>query len=230
VIPEDERLDLLLLSRAVRYQRWVLASFGDAVRGRVLEVGAGVGNFTRWLARAADEVVVAEPDPSMADAVERLRLANVTTRHVPIEALADSDERFDAVLAINVLEHIPDDGRAVRIAYGLLKRAGRLCVFVPAHAALFGSLDRRYGHLRRYTTRRTRLLLEGAGFRVATCRYFNPVGAIGWWIVGRVLPQQRLSPSSVWLSDRVAVPVGRALERLGPPPFGQSVLAVGVRP
>lgn len=186
MIPENERLDLVLLSEAVRYQRWVLSSFGSSLRGRVLEVGAGVGNFTRWLARVADEVVVAEPDPSMADELAGSAPDNVQVRALPIEGLHGSGERFDAVVAINVLEHIEDQLAAVCVARELLRPRGRLCVFVPAHRALFGSLDRRYGHLRRYTRRGTRALLEAAGFHVITCRYFNPVGAVGWWAVGRV--------------------------------------------
>lgn len=229
MIPEDERLDLLLLSEAVRYQRWVLSSFGPPLRGRVLEVGAGVGNFTRWLARTADHVVVAEPDTSMADALTAVVPADVEVRAVPVEDLRGSGERFDAVVAINVLEHIEDDREAVRIAQEVLRPGGRLCVFVPAHRALFGSLDRRYGHLRRYTRRGTKALLEAGGFHVAACRYFNPVGAVGWWLVGRLLRKERLSRSSVWLSERVAVPIGRTLDRVGNPPFGQSVLAVGIR-
>lgn len=230
MIPEDERLDLLLLSEAVRYQHWVLSSFGPPLGGRVLEVGAGVGNFTRWLAHTADHVVVAEPDPAMAEALSSVAPANVEVRAVPIEDLRGSEEQFDAVVAINVLEHIEDDGGAVRIAHGLLRPGGRLCLFVPAHRALFGSLDRRYGHLRRYTERGTRALLEAGGFHVAACRYFNPVGAVGWWLVGRLARTDRLSRSSVWLSERVAVPIGRALDRVGNLPFGQSVAAVGVRP
>lgn len=230
MIPEDERLDLMLLSEAVRYQRWALSSFGSAPRGRVLEVGAGVGNFTRWLARTADLVVVAEPDASMASALAAAARDNVEVRAVPIEGLRGSGERFDAVVAINVLEHVEDDREAVRIAFELLDPGGRLCVFVPAHQALFGSLDRRYGHLRRYTRRETRALLEAVGFHVSRCRYFNPVGALGWWAVGRLARRKRLSRGSVWLSERIAVPVGRALERIGDPAFGQSVVAVGVRP
>jgi SAM-dependent methyltransferase len=230
MIPEDERLDLLLLSEAVRYQRWVLSSFGLPLRGSILEVGAGVGNFTKWLARTAEHVVVAEPDASMAEALTEVAPANVEVRAVPVEGLRGSGDRFDAVVAINVLEHIEDDRGAVEVAYELLRPGGRLCVFVPAHRALFGALDRRYGHLRRYTRPGTRALLEAGGFHVSTCRYFNPVGAVGWWAVGRLARGKRLSRGSVWLSERIAVPVGRALERVGDPPFGQSVLAVGVRP
>jgi SAM-dependent methyltransferase len=228
VIPEDERLDLVLLGEAVRYQRWVMSAFGSAIRGEVLEVGAGVGNFTRWIEGRATRVVVAEPDPGMAAEIADMALPNVQVRTLPIEELEPSSERFDSVVAINVLEHIEDDQRALRIAKGLLKSGGRLCLFVPAHPSLFGSLDERYGHLRRYTVRGTAALLRSAGFRVARCRYFNPVGALGWWLVGRVARRGRLSRSSIVLSERVAVPLGRALERVGSPPFGQSVIAVGV--
>lgn len=103
-----------------------------------------------------------------------------------------------------------------------------MLVLVPAHELLFGSLDRRYHHLRGYRSR-TRHLLEKAGGEVRLCRYFNPVGALGWFIVTRIIQRERLTPSVVRLSEAVAVPVGRAIERLGDPPFGRSVLAVARR-
>jgi len=226
VIPEDERLDLELLRDAVAYQEWVMGVFAPAVRGDVLEVGAGIGNFTRWIARRAERVMVAEPDASMAEEVERLSPPNVEVRASMLEMLDVGERRFDAAVMINVLEHIEDEAAALRAVRSLLRPGGRLCLFVPAHMALFGSLDKRYGHLRRYRRDDVAAQLADVGFEVELCRYFNVIGALGWWAVGRVARRPRLSVGSVRLSERVAVPVGRWLDRLGFRPFGQSVIAI----
>jgi SAM-dependent methyltransferase len=228
-ITGDERFDLELLRRAIRYQRWTVAQFGPRLRGELLEVGAGIGNFTRWLAPLASRVVALEPDQAMCEELRALGLPNVEVVPQPVEALRGG-ERFDSVVMFNVLEHIRDEPGVLRVLLEQLRPGGSVNLLVPAHARLFGTLDRRYGHFRRYTKDGVRRLLRAAGFDQVRASYFNPVGAVGWFVAGRILRMRRLSPSAVRLSDAVAVPVGRLLERLGRAPFGQSVVATGVRP
>jgi hypothetical protein len=55
-----------------------------------------------------------------------------------------------------------------------------MTLLVPAHPRLFGSLDRAYGHHRRYTPARARRLLADAGLVVEEIRPFNLLGTIGW--------------------------------------------------
>jgi hypothetical protein len=69
-----------------------------------------------------------------------------------------------------------------------------------------------------------------AGLTGVKAQYFNPVGALGWLLVARILRRPHLSAASVRISERLAVPSGRGLQRLFRPPFGQSVLAVGSVP
>jgi SAM-dependent methyltransferase len=229
VIAEEEHFDLHVVRAAHRYQDWVLSAFGDGLQGDILEVGGGIGNFSRWLARRARKLTVVEPDPGLARELAALELPGCEIVERPIEALDGESGRFDSVVMINVLEHIEDDVRALRIAHSLLRPGGSICVLVPAHRALFGSLDARYGHLRRYTRSAVCERMSASGFSVRRCTYFNPMGAVGWFLISRVARRPRLSRAAVVVAEGLAVPIGRALGRIGPPPFGQSVLAVGVR-
>jgi len=112
----SERFDLELLRRATGYQRWVLSAFKPHISGDVLEVGAGIGNFTRWMAGSATRLVALEPEPEMAMEIEGLGLGNVEVSIAPLERLAGSEQRFDSAVLINVLEHLRDDQRALSIA------------------------------------------------------------------------------------------------------------------
>lgn len=226
----DEQWDLDLLRAAEGYQRWILDAFGSAIHGTVLEVGAGTGNFTRWIAGAAEEMTALEPHASSAEYVRRLGLDRVEVVERTVEELAGEVRRYDTVTMINVLEHIGDDERAVRVAAGLLAPGGALCVLAPAHPMLMSRLDRGYGHVRRYRKAEVGTLLRKAGLNVRECRYFNAIGGIGWFLFVRMGRRERLSRASVMLTERVAVPFGRRLERGLEPPFGQSVLAIAERP
>ncbi|MGH2785603.1 MAG: class I SAM-dependent methyltransferase [Actinomycetota bacterium] len=227
-LTRDEQFDLELLYDAVWYQQWVLEALGP-IEGVVAEVGAGNGNFTRWIAMRAKRVLAVEPHDELADRIERHKIPGVELVRSRVEDLAGVVEA-DMAVSINVLEHIDDDVSALRAIKALVKPGGKIAILVPAHQALFGELDKRYHHIRRYSKRMVRDRLGLAGIEVERVRYFNPLGAIGWLVFVRLLGRTRLSRSSVRLSERIAVPLGRSLELLGFHPFGQSVVGIGRRP
>jgi 2-polyprenyl-3-methyl-5-hydroxy-6-metoxy-1,4-benzoquinol methylase len=223
----DERFDLDLLRGAARYQRWLLSSLGP-IGGDVLEVGAGSGNFTRWLAPLAQSLVALEPDPELARRVAALGFGNVEIVTSRLETLP-SGRAFDTAVMINVLEHIDDDTAALTALRDRLKPGARAAVVVPAHQSLYGRLDQKYHHVRRYTRSQAEDVFARAGLTVDRARYFNPLGAIGWLVFVRWMARERLTPSSIWLTENVVVPVGKVLDALRIRPFGQSVVVLGRR-
>ena len=230
VITGDERWDLELLRDATGYQRWIVDALGGGVHGEVVEVGAGIGNFTREIAPRAQHVVALEPEADLCEEIRALGFGSVEAVPRTVEASGLPPGSFDAAVLINVLEHIEDDVGALRKTFDLARPGGQVMVVVPAHPMLMGVLDVRYQHRRRYRKRDLAERLVAAGFRDVRVRYLNPIGAIGWFIVGRILRPTRLPAASVTLSERVAVPLGRFLERFGSPPFGQSVVGIASRP
>lgn len=223
----DELWDLRVLRSAERYQNWVLDSFGASLGGRVLEVGAGNGNFTRWLGSRCESIVALEPDDEMRGELLALGLEHVEVHRDAIEDFVSSGSAFDCVLMINVLEHIENDHRALTSAKRLLRDGGRVCILVPAHEQLFGALDRKYHHVRRYRREALIRALIQVGLVPQSVRYINPLGAVGWFLVSRLLGAKSLTKGSVLMSERIAVPIGRWLDksrlRL---PFGQSIVAI----
>ena len=79
----------------------------------------------------------------------------------------------DAVLAFDVIEHIEDDGAAVKEIHRVLSANGVVVVNVPAFASLWGDKDEANHHHRRYNKRMLRNVLEAAGFRIERLTYTN---------------------------------------------------------
>ena len=133
---------------------------GDPGR-QVLNAGAGQGTFTRLLERRGFEVTSTDASPAAVEVLEQR--VEGPALEADVTALAFADESFDAVVLGEVLEHVPDDDRAVAEVARVLRPRGVLALSVPAHPRLFGPSDRWAGHIRRY--RRERPDRHGRGRR-----------------------------------------------------------------
>ncbi len=90
-----------------------------------------------------------------------------------IEELPFDDASFDLVLALDVIEHVRHDSRALEELHRVLRPGGALLVTVPALDMLWSAHDVANGHYRRYTTGALRGRVEAAGFEITTLTYFN---------------------------------------------------------
>ena len=230
----EEAVTSAAMEDAANYFRWQLDLFGRHAGPRVLEVGCGMGGFTRALL-GRERVVSVDSNPRM---IERLReqlsdhpewqgvVADLTDPGFPETARALG---CDSILALNVIEHIEDDGRALAALREALPRGGTAAVLVPAHGWLYSRFDEDAGHFRRYTRQELGEKLVRAGFSVDRLTYFNMVGALGWLCVCRIAGlrgARGTNKNLVGLFDRFLVPVARGVDRLATPPFGIS--AVGL--
>jgi SAM-dependent methyltransferase len=225
------------LSAATRFTSWIVDALQPAFGRRILDVGAGFGAVSGAIAARAPEleIVAIEPAENVYSTLvtRTAALPNVETRQVTSRQLLDGDgaESFDTVLYVNVLEHILDDAAELETAYQLLRRRGQLGLFVPAMPSLYGSLDFKSGHYRRYTRDHLVDLLERVGFDEVSVRYFDPLGVLPYWTMYRLLDVQRLDAVSSTGYDRVVVPLGRSIERALPhPPRGKNLVAIARRP
>jgi SAM-dependent methyltransferase len=139
-----------------------------------------------------------------------------------------ADEPVDTVLSLNVLEHIRDDREALRNCFRALAPGGRLVLLTPAHAALYSAMDQNLGHHRRYGGLELERLVTEAGFHKVDWRYLNALGALGWFINGRLF-RRRLLPSHQvrgfdWLIGWMKMESRLKL------PFGLSVLLTAEKP
>lgn len=230
--------DLEALAELPHYTGWILEQFQDHLHGRVIEVGAGIGNVAVRYIDQVDHALLVEPAANLHERLQarvrdraHVRVVQAFLEDVPQELLRIP---FDAAVMVNVLEHIEDDQRVLQKLHEVLRPGGAVCIFVPALPQLFGTLDEIVDHVRRYRKAELGQKLENSGFRIERLEYLDLLGIVPWWLAGQVLKRRQYDALGAQAYDRVGVPVTRALEHtlhrlLGRTPVGKSLVAVGVR-
>jgi 2-polyprenyl-6-hydroxyphenyl methylase / 3-demethylubiquinone-9 3-methyltransferase len=104
----------------------------DCLAGlRILDIGCGAGLLSEPLARLGAQMVGADPsEDNIKAALVHAGRAGLTIdyRAVTAEALADAGERFDIVLAMEVVEHVADVGLFVKRCAEMVKPGGLMIV------------------------------------------------------------------------------------------------------
>ena len=216
------------LAEAKNYRQALLDEFRNALRGHVIEVGAGIGQMSELLSRLPDvtHALAVEPDAGFC-AQHRARLPGRELLEGTVATLP-ADTSCDAILSINVLEHIRDD-QAELESYAKLLRArhGVLCLYVPARPEIYAPIDKDFGHFRRYTYGELTRKLSQARFSIERLHYFNFVGYFLWWLNFCLFKKRVFEPQKVRAYDRLIFPAVHQLEsKVHRPPFGQSLLAI----
>lgn len=216
------------LAAAHNYRAAIVREFHDALRGKVLEVGAGIGQMTESLLNApsVDEIVALEPDRTF-EAAFRKHLPNTRLLQGSLEDLQEN-ETFDTGVMVNVLEHIEDDVGALRcLRKHLAGPQSSVCLLVPARPELFAKIDSQFGHFRRYTSESLRGCLQQAGFHVGRLHYFNVIGYFLWYLNFTLRGATSFNPSLVGFFDRYVFRLGNLVETtVCRPCIGQSLIAI----
>lgn len=221
----DHGLDVLAES-APNYLGWIADMIEPYLGRKVLDLGAGIGAVTGRYAVGREVVACDRSDTCVAALHRRFKdTPNVTVIQGDLTELSDMEERFESVVMLNVLEHIEDDVGVLLSLRALLQPGGRIIIYVPALNMLYGKMDRKLGHYRRYSKRGVRKIAADAGLEIATLRYVNALAIPGWLAFSRSNTDRTYGPSlSVW--DRSGVPLTRAIEERVPVPVGLNLLAV----
>ncbi len=134
----------------------------------VLDLGCGTGVVLRELASWAK--------PTGLD-MSHLALGFCRKRSLNQLVIGDgaqlpiAGESMDAIIGLDIFEHIEDDVTAFSEAFRVLRPGGILVLSVPAFKSLWGPHDVALMHFRRYRTSEVRRKLESAGFQVKRASY-----------------------------------------------------------
>ena len=214
------------MSQAVWYNRWTLNKFKKYLKGNILEVGCGIGNFTKELL-SFGQVFAIDINEDYVQKVSRLvkDKGRIGLGNIENGKYFFDDQKFDNVVSLNVLEHIKKDKQALKNLFNLLESDGYLILLVPTHPNLFGEIDKSIGHFRRYHKDELLYKLKEVGFFVISSRRLNFLGAIGWWLAQKVFKEKTIKESNIQIFNILA-PLVLPLEDIIEPPLGTSILVI----
>lgn len=214
------------MSQAGFYNKWTLNKFSKYLKGEILEVGCGIGNFTLTLSMYG-KVTAIDMDQSLIEKFNKDNIPNIKAGYGDIETgkYFFPKKTFDTIVCINVLEHIENDIKALENMFSLLRVNGNLILLVPIHNFLYGEIDRSIGHFRRYDPNNLVKKMLSSGYILVSSKRLNFIGAIGWFIAGRILRDKNIEGNKIQLFNILA-PIFLFIENLIEPIVGTSILII----
>lgn len=227
-ITEDQQI----MDMAENYNAMLHSLISPYVQGDVLEIGSGIGNFTKNLVES-DKVRSITCYEINRDCCNKFKHDILQKEKGSKVTLYESDfndsnltKQFDFIFSFNVLEHISDDKKSMQLINKYLKPGAHLVLYLPAMKCLYGSIDRELEHCRRYNKRMINELIKDLPIKIEKIKYLNSIGALGWFFTNRVLRRSSQSPQMVVFYDKYVFPPMNFLERSLPTFFGANLFIV----
>jgi SAM-dependent methyltransferase len=223
-----EELDVFALAH--NWKAYLRSVVGEYLTGDVLEVGAGIGGTTRvfcdgrqrsWTCLEPDRHLVARLEANIVGARLAIapRLMAGTVGDVPPAS------SYDAIVYIDVLEHIEDDRGELARASALARPGGVIVVLSPAHQQLYAAFDAAIGHFRRYNRSMFRALTPSSA-TLETLRYLDSAGMLLSAANRLFLRSGHPTAAQIRVWDRFFVPTSRRVDPLLRWSVGKSLLGV----
>lgn len=138
----------------------------------ILDMGCGTGETLTFLKTIFPKAKLTGVDVSR-QAVKYTKNRGHEAKMADALRLPFADKTFDAVLLLDVVEHIKDDTGVVKEAKRVLKPGGIIIITVPALQIIWSAHDVNQGHFRRYTRHRLLSLAQKNQLKVSFLSYFN---------------------------------------------------------
>jgi SAM-dependent methyltransferase len=213
--------NLEVMQEAVNYNRYLLEMVlrHAPLKGKVLDFGAGSGQFAAPLSARGLDITAVEPD--------RVLQQRLLARGLRVAGSADElpAASFDYIYTLNVLEHIENDSAALRSLHAKLTTNGKLLIYVPAFQVLYTSMDAKVGHVRRYTRHSLMDRVSGAGFSVERIAYVDAIGYFATLLFKLIGNKEGdVNLAALKLYDRAVFPLSRTIDLLTQRWFGKNLL------
>ena len=220
---------LNVIEKANKFNKWMYETIKPYSKGRILEIGCGIGNISEFFINDNFDIVLSDLRDNYIEIVKN-KFTNEVIKIDLVDVDFDTKHKdligtFDTVFALNVVEHIKDDHKAIENCKKLLKNRGHLIILVPAYQALFNNFDVELEHYRRYTQKSLKQLIKANKLGIIKTFSFNVIGILGWFVSGSILKKKTIPEGQMGLFNKL-VPVFKLADILTLKKIGLSVICI----
>lgn len=215
--------ELEIFDKAIVFQKYIYFLTKKFLKSKTLEIGAGMGSFTRNYFKEINDVSVTEIDQNNFDILkEKFKNEKINIFSKKIQQI---EGKFETIIYLNVLEHIESDLQEIDDALSKINNGGYLIIVVPAHQKLYTNFDKEIGHFRRYDKK-----FFNRNYKNASIEKLVYVDAMGYFLyfLNKIIFSKETYPSTlkVQIWDKIFTPITILVDFILGYKFGKNVLCV----
>ena len=215
--------ELEIFDKATVFQKYIYILIKKFLKNKTLEVGAGLGSFTRNYFKEIDDISVSEIDQNNFNILkDKFKNEQINIFSKKIQKI---EEKFETIIYLNVLEHIESDLQEIDDALSKISKGGYLIILVPAHQKLYTNFDREIGHFRRYDKK-----FFKRNYKNASIEKLIYIDAMGYFLyfLNKIFFSKETYPSTlkVQIWDKIFTPITILVDFILGYKFGKNVLCV----
>ena len=205
------------------WRKYIYFQIKFFLKNKILEVGAGIGSFTKNYEKSFNEITLIEPDKyNFKKLKQNIRNKNIVILNTSIKK---TKKKFNCIIYMNVLEHIRDHVKEINFAIKKLNKNGFLIILVPAHQKLFTKFDKAVGHYRRYS-----MSFFKKKFRNITLEKLIFLDFFGYFLYffNNLFLKKEVYPSKfkILIWDKIFTPITIIIDFLIGYKFGKNILCI----
>ena len=218
-------LELENFDKAIIWRKYIYLFIKKYINNKnILEVGAGIGSFTRNYEKKAKGLTLSELDDSYFNLLSK-KFSNKKIKVIK-SFINEINDSFDTILYLNVLEHIEKDIQEINNALERVKSNGHLIILVPAHNKLYSKFDKAIGHIKRYEMSFFNRL-EPKNAKIENLCYLDSFGYFLYFL-NKIFFKEEVYPSKlkIFLWDKFFTPISIIFDKLLNYKFGKNIICI----
>jgi len=218
-------LELETFDKAKIWRKYTFLLIKKYFKDEILEVGAGIGSFTKNYINKFNNITLSETDNKNLEEIKK-KFSNISKINIENNLIQNINKKFNTIIYLNVLEHIENDIAEINSAIGKLNDNGYLIILVPAHQKLYSKFDKAVGHVKRYELD----FFKKNNFKNAELvdlYYLDYLGYLLYYI-NRIFFKEETWPSKykVMLWDKFFTPITILIDFLLRYRFGKNIMCI----
>ena len=216
--------ELEIFDQAKIFQKYIYLIIKKYLKDNILEVGAGIGSFTRSYFHNHKNIHLSDLDQNNCNILKEK--FNDNDIKIDSKKISEINLNFNTIIYFSVLEHISEDKKEIELALSRLNLGGHLIILTPAHQDLYSKFDKAIGHLRRYDAD----FFSSNNYKNAKIKKLIYLDALGYilYFFNKIFFKEEVYPSKmkIFLWDKIFTPITIIFDYITRYKFGKNVLCI----